>query len=164
MWLLSLGIIITVDKTLYMYVMYISYACIHQWMTKVGGEEDNLRKAIDFKNKVMATLNKFQRLKVIYTNPPSSSSSLKKNLGEDGYDELAGKAKKPRPQATAPEWQFGDSYSSVHHSDMEQDPTTPEAQLARLKRRLDTKERWAVDDNLVLRSYYNIMILFLQQA
>ena len=110
-------------------------------MTKVGGEEENLRKAIDFKNKVMATLNKFQRLKVIYTNPPPSSSSLKKKPGEDGYEEQAGKAKKPRPQATAPEWQFGDSYSSVPHSDMEQDPTTPEAQLARLKRKMDTKER-----------------------
>ena len=106
-------------------------------MTKVGGEEENLRKAIDFKNKVMATLNKFRRLKVIYTNPPPSSSSLKK----PGYEEQAGKAKKPRPQATAPEWQFGDSYSSVPHSDIEQDPTTPEAQLARLKRKLDTKDR-----------------------
>ena len=111
-----------------------------QWMTKVGGEEENLRKAIDFKNKVMATLNKFQRLKVIYTNP-LPSSSLKKKPGEDGYEEEAGKAKKPRPQATAAEWQFGGSYSSVPHSDMEQDPTTPEAQLAKLKRKLDDKER-----------------------
>ena len=125
---------------MYIIILYLALAYIYQWMTKVGGEEDNLRKAIDFKNKVMATLNKFQRLKVIYTNPPSSSS-LKKKPGEDGYEEQMGKAKKPRPQATAPEWQFGDSYSSVPHSDMEQDPTTPEAQLARLKRKLDTKER-----------------------
>ena len=121
----------------YAHVLDLNYT--YQWMTKVGGEEENLRKAIDFKNKVMATLNKFQRLKVIYTNP-SPSASLKKP-GEDGSEDLAGTAKRPRPKATASEWQFGNSYSSVPHFDIEQDPTTPEAQLARLKRKLDSNGR-----------------------
>ena len=108
-------------------------------MTKAGGEEDNLRKAIDLKNKVMTMLNKFQRLKVIYTNPPSA----KKLCSDDKEEEQAPK-QRARPHATPDEWQFGGSYSSIPHSDMEQDPTTPEAQLIRLKRKLDSKERYIV--------------------
>ena len=107
-----------------------------QWMTKSGGEEENLRKAIDFKNKIMSTLNKFQRLKVIYTNPPSS-----KQPSEDNQEEQLADKPRPRQQLTADEWQFGSSHFSIPHSDIEQDPTTPEAQLARLKRKMDTKER-----------------------
>lgn len=105
-------------------------------MTKAGGEEENLRKAIDFKNKVMATLNKFQRLKVIYTNPPTASKNPYHDESEKQPTEP-----RPKPCATASEWQFGNSYSSIPHSDIEQDPTTPEAQLARLKRKLDSKVR-----------------------
>ena len=104
-------------------------------MAKAGGEEENLRKAIDFKNKIMTTLDKFQRLKVIYTHPPSAERPSQDNSEE--------KMAKPRtrPRATPAEWQFGGSYSSIPHSDMEQDPTTPEAQLARLKKNLHSKER-----------------------
>ena len=105
-------------------------------MTKSGGEEDNLRKAIDFKNKVMATLNKFQRLRVIYTNPPAS----KKPREDNPVEQLPDKPK-PRHHVTPDEWQFGGSHSSIPHSDVEQDPTTPEAQLVRLKTKLDARGR-----------------------
>ena len=104
-------------------------------MTKVGGEDENLRKAIDFKNKIMTTLNKFQRLKVIYTNPPPP----KKLCHDNTEDQIPNSKPKFRPRSTPAEWQFGDSYSSIPHSDIEQDPTTPEAQLARLKKKINTK-------------------------
>lgn len=106
-------------------------------MTKAGGEEENLRKAIDFKNKIMITLNKFQRLKVVYTIPPSPKRPHQDNTVEQPAKPIP----KSVSHSTPAEWQFGCSYSSVSNSDMELDPTTPEAQLARLKMKLSAKGR-----------------------
>ena len=100
-----------------------NYDGIMQWLTKAG-EEEQLRNVIDLKRKVKATLEKFSRLNLLYTDPPQVS--------EDSQEEVV-KGKETINKSHA-EWTFGFDTSSTLPADIECDPTTPEAQLAQLKR------------------------------
>lgn len=74
-------------------------------------------------------MEKFDRLKLLYKEPPQVMENTKKQAAPSV------KAKKT-VQKTHAEWTFGFDTSTVLPPDTQSDPTTPEAQLARLKKRI----------------------------
>lgn len=100
-----------------------------QWMTKAG-EGESVRAAIDLKNKVHNTLAKYKRLHIAFRKP-----SPELPVVEDA---------EPAPVQVLPsvvtesQWKFETHIpESVSVSDLELDPTTPQAQLAVLKKKYD---------------------------
>ena len=97
-------------------------------MSKGGSEDKPLRDAIDLKHKVQVTLDKFERIEIIYKEP----APAKEETGQGGEDV---KVTVDKVTVTNPEWEI-QSHSNVSTFDMELDPTTPQAQIAKLKKKL----------------------------
>ena len=96
-------------------------------MSKGGGEDTSLREAIDLKHKVQVTLDKFERISIIFKELP-----LKK---EEDTEPEAADVRDDEAQITNPEWEIQPP-SSISTFDLELDPTTPQAQIAKLKMNL----------------------------
>ena len=96
-------------------------------MTKAG-EETCVRTAIDMKSHIHSALAKYNKLNITFTQPfhntehPTLTSQVKIDSSSIPETNL--------------EWQFGsNTQESESTVEMELDPTTPQAQLAILKRR-----------------------------
>ena len=95
-----------------------------------------MRAAIDLKQRVRNSLDKFDRIKIIYKEPSSSKRSADSQSTDSREADSVPVSK---PQVTHPEWTI-DSHSQVSIFDAELDPTTPRAQIARLRKRVsDTR-------------------------
>lgn len=93
-------------------------------MTKAG-ELESVRTIIDMKEKIGSALAKYNRLNITFrTPPPGEETSL-----EEQPEPV--KAKK-KPVETETDWKFGTKAAP----NLELDPTTPQAQLAILKKKL----------------------------
>ncbi len=99
---------------------------MNQWLSKGGGEDASLREAIDLKQKVQLILNKFERISIIY------KESLKRS--EKSVPEVTTTAE-DKPQVTNPEWEIQPP-SNVSAFELELDPTTPQAQIAKIRKQL----------------------------
>lgn len=92
-----------------------------------AGERECVFAAIDLKHQIKKSLEKYSRLSIVFKDPlPEKQPHVP--------------AKQEVPHASAvtdTEWKFGTEVpESVPVADMELDPTTPHAQLAILKRKL----------------------------
>lgn len=94
-------------------------------MTKAG-ELESVRVAIDLKNRMNAALTKYKRLNIIFQEPEPSVPATAKPQDS------------PAPQTeTETEWKFGtDVPEKITVADLELDPTTPQAQLAILRKKM----------------------------
>lgn len=100
-------------------------------MTKAG-ESESVRSAIDLKDRINSAMAKYGRLNIVFRNPPPEEkpASSDEETKQDS-------AQQQPSQRTDPEWKFGTEVpASVPMADLELDPTTPQAQLARLKKKL----------------------------
>lgn len=95
-------------------------------MTKAG-DGNSVRSAIDLKARITSTLAKYSKLSIIF----------KKSLAQEEPDIHIDQDLTHKPTTTIlrtePEWKFGEDMPA---SDLELDPTTPQAQLAVLKKKL----------------------------
>ncbi len=91
-----------------------------------AGEQDNVLEAIDLKARISAVLAKYNKLDIIFKNRPPDKKEL-----SGSHAEIKGRV--PVPTVTDPEWRFGGSISESN--DAELDPTTLQAQLAKLKKK-----------------------------
>lgn len=95
-------------------------------MTKAR-EGECVRTAIDMKDKILGILAKYNRLNIIFRDPVHSEE-------EEAQPDAS---KKRKIVETETEWKFGtDVPESVPAADLALDPTTPQAQLAILKKKL----------------------------
>lgn len=119
------------DSGIKMFLCLIPSTCF-QWLSKASGEDATLRAAIDLKQRVRNSLDKFDRINIIYEEPSSSKRSVNSQnttSREDDSDLVS------KPQVTHPEWKI-DSHSQVSTFDAELDPTTSHAQIAKLRKRV----------------------------
>lgn len=103
-----------------------------QWISKAPGEENALRNAINLKHRVRISLDKFDRLKIIYK---TKREDLK---AERCSGETEGAAVSKPQLIHPPEWTIH-SQSHVSMFDAELDPTTPQAQIAKLQKKVSLK-------------------------
>lgn len=100
-------------------------------MTKAG-EVESVRSAIDMKNKVKSALAKYNKLNIVFKDPLPEEKPANRDTetGKDSHRVSAA-------CVTESEWKFGtDVPASVPVADLELDPTTPQAQLAILKKKI----------------------------
>ena len=96
-----------------------------------AGEGDSVRAAIDLKDKINTTLAKYSRLNIIFRDPDAEETPAMEESHQQDSNALAAKTE------TETEWKFGtDVPESITVADLELDPTTPQAQLAVLKKKL----------------------------
>lgn len=85
-----------------------------------------MRAAIDLKSRIHAALAKYNKLNITFTQPPHETQSTKP---------IPQVVKTDFPPVTDLEWNIGSGdQESESKVEMELDPTTPHAQLARLKK------------------------------
>lgn len=97
-------------------------------MTKAG-EGESVRAAIDLKDKVRRTLYKYKKLNIVFRDP--------EKLSVPSAVEPVQVSTAKTVTVTDSEWKFRtDVPESVTIADLELDPTTPQAQLAILRKKL----------------------------
>lgn len=98
-------------------------------MTKAG-EEPSVRAAIDMKSLIHTALAKYNKLSISSTQPLRETEPATPTISRVKADSST------IPLITDLEWKFGsDIQESRSTTELELDPTTPHAQLARLKKR-----------------------------
>ncbi len=99
-----------------------------QWLSKGDGEDASLREAIDLKHKVQLILDKFERISITYKEPLKKEEEI---IPED-TDKTGSK---PQAIVTNPEWEIQPP-STVSMFELELDPTTPQAQIAKIRKKI----------------------------
>jgi hypothetical protein len=94
-----------------------------------AGEGESVRTAIDLKEKINRTLAKYKKLNIIFKEPEGESATAVDK-------EEIPQSSQPTKTETETDWKFGTNVpESVTVADLELDPTTPQAQLAVLKKK-----------------------------
>lgn len=106
---------------------YHSYLFSNQWLSKGGGEDSSLREAINLKQRVQLILDKFERISIIYKEPLKSD--------KESLPEIVADIAEDKVQVTNPEWEIQPP-STVSAFELELDPTTPQAQIAKIRKKL----------------------------
>ena len=98
-----------------------------------AGEDESLRAAIDLKNKLLSAHEKYCRLDI--TLMESSSPKRSKREEEEGVE--SGTTETVRqPKITSTQWRITDHSSTTQKVELELDPTTPQAQIAMLRKKV----------------------------
>ena len=98
-----------------------------------AGEDESLRAAIDLKNKLLSAHEKYCRLDI--TLMESSSPERSKREEEEGME--SGTTETVRqPKITSTQWRITDHSSTTQKVELELDPTTPQAQIAMLRKKV----------------------------
>ena len=105
-----------------------------EWMTKTG-DDNRLRETIDLKHKLMTTNDKFRKLHIVYKDHVAKFSSKEVSPG------IETRESKPKPAARSnPQWKI-EPHSAIP-VESELDPTTPQAQIAMLRKKYGLTTRY----------------------
>ena len=96
-----------------------------------AGEEESLRAAIDLKNKLLSAHEKYCRLDITLMES-SSPERINRDEEEEGME--SGTVRQPK--VTSTQWRITDHSSTTQKVELELDPTTPQAQIAMLRKKV----------------------------